>query len=124
MFVCHRKGAFTLVEMMVGLVTIPFIVVLVSAMLRVMVHVPTYQLTQRDLLALQLKQVLNRGSHIKYEGHALTYDHNGQQFKIERDGARLVKRPGYEIISLDIVEFEAREGAVKVCDAKGCSIIK
>ena len=124
MFVSNRKGAFTLAEMMLCLACIPWIIVVVGAMVRIMVNVPRYELSQLDILKLQLTQMLNRASNVTHSMGRIEYNHNGLRFTIELDGKRLVKRPGYEILGLDIVEFVGLEGGVKVCDKKQCVAIK
>ena len=93
-----RKG-FTLVEMLIGLFGVSLFLPIFVSLLRIMVTYQDPQIEQFEIFKFQFRQLLIRNERdlICYHDHLRM-----NEFLIELDRYRLVKRPGYEILLEDV----------------------
>lgn len=114
------KSGFTLIETLLALACIPMLLVLVYGMIKVMSHTKPQEISQLEVLELQLSQSLIRASNIVYEEDSISYSYNNQLFTIMKDGERLVRTPGYEFLLTNLKEFQISNHSIKVCDEVSC----
>lgn len=100
-----NKG-FTLVEMLIVLLFIPIIISLTLALMSLIKKELPLIINQEDIFLLQIKQLLQRSHNIKYEDNAITFTYNLKEFEISHHQNRLVKRPGYEILLMNVISIQ------------------
>lgn len=120
MFIHDNKYGFTLIETLVALACMPLLLMVVSAILKVMISHQNEGILQIEVLELQLRQTLARSSNISLMSESITYSFNNQNFSILRDGNRLIRTPGYEILITNLTKFELLESTVIICDENAC----
>lgn len=114
------KRGFTLVENLMALACVPTILIIAMSLLKVMVDYRSEGLPQIEVLDLQLRQTLSRSSSIIFYSDSLTYSYNNQNFTISKDGDRLVRTPGYEILLTDLKSFNIMDKVIEICDEEQC----
>lgn len=98
------KRGFTLVEMLIGLMFLSTLTTLVIGILNVMQYVSIKETSQITIFQRQFQQFINR-NHLKTcTKELLTFN----EFEVLYHNARLVKRPGYEILLENVTEGSFR----------------
>lgn len=98
----NKKG-FTLIEMIIVLLFIPVILSLTLSLLSLMKKELPELVTQEEVFLLQIRQLLLRANHVVYEEGLIRFTYNMTEFEISHHNNRLVKRPGYEILLMNVV---------------------
>ena len=111
----RKYSAFSLTETLLTLCFIPSILLLSNSVLKSLSHVEIKTVDQYDIFLRQFQQLLQR-SEIKNCDDAFRFNYNKQKFTLTRDGARLVKEPGYEILLFDMGFFDPYAYNLKTCN--------
>ena len=98
----NNKG-FTLIEMTVVLLFIPVILSITLILLNLMDKKLPAIINQEDIFQLQVKQLMLRSNHISFDEKKITFMYSEKEFEISYHNNRLVKRPGYEILLMDVI---------------------
>lgn len=120
MLIRLNKYGFTLIETLIVLACVPLLLLIMAMTLKVMTNTHVHNIDPIDVFKIQLKQSLNRAAKTEFLKDSLTYDYNNQNYLIERDGNRLVRRPGYEILLEPCTHFKAQDTLVEVCNDEKC----
>ena len=104
-----RKG-FTLIEMLIGLLFIPAVVLLSLSILSLMNKENINSMDQSQVFELQMRQFLIHSADLYVQDGILNGTYNDQAFEVLYDRKRLIKRPGYQILleDLESVIFKGR----------------
>ena len=104
----NNKG-FTLIEMTVVLLFIPVIMSLTLIILSLIKKELPVIISQEDVFQLQIRQLLLRSNQVSFGDDIITFLYNENKFEISFHNNRLVKRPGYEILLMDVMAIRNDE---------------
>lgn len=108
------KKGFTLIEMLVGLFFIPMILGLTLGILGLLKTKEESTVDQVDVFGLQIRQFLNQASNVEIIDSSIVGSYNDKEFEIFFDRNRLVKRPGYEILLMDVIGVDIKGNCFNV----------
>ena len=111
----RKFRAFTLTETLFTLLFIPSLLVLSFSILKISSQIEIKTVDQYDIFLRQFQQLLQR-SKITHCDDDFRFLYNQREFTLRRDGGRLVKEPGYEILLYDMGFFDPYAYNKKLCN--------
>lgn len=108
-----RKG-FTLIEVLLVLLLLPLILTLSIGVLSLMKVDLESMDDQYEVFKLQFRYLMQTVGQINIQDNQLHYTYDNQNYWIEFDKNRLVKRPGYEILLYDVESLSNEGGCLRL----------
>jgi hypothetical protein len=97
------KKGFILVEVLISMVIVGQLIILISSISNVLMNLPKIAyVTQLDMFKLQMDQLLSISKNHEIVDNSLCFDLDLRRFCLESEKNRLVKKPGYEIVLVNI----------------------
>lgn len=93
-----NKRGFTLVEVLLCLLSIPIILTIELGILNVMINHKIEMIKEEDIFDVQFQQLVQRSHLVGCSESVLTISNEQRKFEIYFDRNRIVKSPGYEIL--------------------------
>lgn len=115
-----NNSGFTLIEVLIACLIIPFCLSLGGLMLKLMVNFTVVAPEQMDVSLIQISQSINQSSNYCIKDNRFTYSFDNRIFHIMKVKDTLVKRPGWDILLERVEKFDVTEKSINVCTSSRC----